>query len=260
MDETTERFIKLVQGPEESIALDEAALLIAAHADPGIDIPAELRRIDELAAGAEASFDGWRRRLFGELGFTGDNETYDDPANSLLQEVVRRRTGIPISLSVLGMEVGRRLGVRLAGIGMPGHFLLRHLDQPVCYVDAFAGGELLDADGCRAVFTELHGPETPFPDDGLDPVGPLPIITRMLANLQAVYAEEGLGGELAWVLRLRLAIPGTGPEERTELAMALGAVGGFADAAGALESVAAEQAEDADELLREAHELRAKLN
>jgi regulator of sirC expression with transglutaminase-like and TPR domain len=260
MDETTERFAKLVQGPEESIALDEAALLIAAHADPDLDMVAELRRIDELAAGAEASFDGWRRRLFGDLGFTGDDETYDDPANSLLHEVVRRRTGIPISLSVLGMEVGRRLGVRLAGIGMPGHFLLRHLDSPVCYVDPFNRGELLDAAACQALFTELHGPETPFPPDGLDPVGPLRILARMLTNLQAVYADNGEGGELAWVLRLRLAIPGTSAEERTELAMALGAVGGFADAAGALETVAAEQDEDADELLREAHELRARLN
>jgi hypothetical protein len=118
--DVTERFRALVHGPEVSLPLDEAALLIAAHAEPGLDLDAELARLDELAAGvANPTLDGLRRHLFGELGFRGADHDYDDPRNSYLHVVVERRVGIPISLSVLLMEVGRRIGVPLAGCPCP---------------------------------------------------------------------------------------------------------------------------------------------
>ncbi|HEV7536715.1 MAG TPA: transglutaminase-like domain-containing protein, partial [Acidimicrobiia bacterium] len=152
------RFADLVARPDDEIPLDEATLLIAAQARPDLDIGAEQGRLDELAGGCgEATLDGLTRHLFTELGFTGNAERYRDPDNSYLDQVMRRRVGIPISLSVLTMEVGRRLGVAIDGVGMPGHFLVRHRADPVIFLDPFGGGRRLDAAGCRAIFASLGG-------------------------------------------------------------------------------------------------------
>ncbi|MHB8670723.1 MAG: SirB1 family protein [Acidimicrobiales bacterium] len=258
-----ERFSALVRGPEEAIPLDEAALLIAAQVHPGLDLPAELSRLDDIAASAaEPTFDGWRRLLFGELGFRGNTIDYHDPANSMLDEVLSRRTGIPITLAVVGMEVGRRMGVALAGVGMPGHFLLLH-DDPgsgAVYVDAFEGGRLLDAEGCRERFGAVMGPEVPFLPAYLAPVGPRAILARMLANLRTVYRSRHEPAELAWVLRLRLAIPGVPEGDRAELARSLTATGRFPEAAAELERLAEDRPGQADELRSQALALRSRLN
>lgn len=255
------RFAELVQGPEDGLPLDEAALLIAAHAYPGLDLATELGRLDELAAGCgEPSLEAWRRYLFVELGFSGNEVDYHDPANSFLNEVVRRRTGIPISLSVLAMEVGRRIGLELQGVGMPGHFLLRHEGPPVTFVDAFARGQLLDAGGCEARFRATQGDDAPFLPSYLDPVGSRAILARMLANLKAVYAGRGQVEELAWVVQLRLTIPGVPPDEHRDAARVLAARGRFAEAAGHLEALAELVPGQAEGLLVEARRLRARLN
>src|SRR5680860_971 len=128
--EATERFAEMVGRPEPEIALDEAALLIAAHAYPALDIGQQLDRLDDLADQADGTgLDGLVRSLFGTQGFTGNTQDYYDPRNSYLNDVLDRRVGIPISLAVLAMSVGERVGVTLAGIGMPGHFLLRSGDD-----------------------------------------------------------------------------------------------------------------------------------
>ena len=111
----------------------------------------------------EPTFDGLRQHLFGDLGFTGDRDTYHDPRNSLLPDVLDRRLGIPITLAVLAIEVGRRCGVALVGVGMPGHFVARSAAEPHRYLDAFDGGRELDREGCRAVLQEL-APEVPWSD------------------------------------------------------------------------------------------------
>src|SRR5436309_3533751 len=119
MDPTI-RFEELVKGPEDALALDEAALLIAAHARPDLDIAGELRLLDRLAAGIpEGTLDEWRRHLFIDLGYGGHPGRFEDPADSFLDQVIRRRRGLPITLSVLGMEVGRRVGLRFEGVGTP---------------------------------------------------------------------------------------------------------------------------------------------
>ena len=110
---------------EPDLALDEAALVIAAQANPELDVGGQLRRLDELAASLpEAGVASLCRGLFGELGLRGDTKHYDDPRNSYLDQVLNRRLGIPISLSVLLIEIGRRQGLVLEGVGMPGHFRL----------------------------------------------------------------------------------------------------------------------------------------
>jgi regulator of sirC expression with transglutaminase-like and TPR domain len=257
----TARFAELVQGPEDELALDEAALLIAAHAHPDLDIDAELRALDELAAGCpDATLEGWRRHLFVDLGFTGNVEHYYDPANSFLHEVVRRRVGLPISLSVLGIEVGRRLGLRFTGVGMPGHFLLHHEGDPSVWVDPFAGGRLLDREACEERFHLVNGASTPFLPSYLDPVGSRAILGRMLANLKAIYAARGDLEALAWVFALRLSIPGVPAMERRELAQVLGSTGRFVEAAEELEELAEALPTLSEALLREALALRARLN
>ncbi|MGI8810090.1 MAG: SirB1 family protein [Acidimicrobiales bacterium] len=255
----TARFTELVTGPDERLALDEAALLIAAHAQPDLDVAAELRLIDELASGIhDRTLEGWRRHLFLGLGFSGNVKRYYDPANSFLNEVVRRRRGLPITLSVLGMEVGRRIGLVLEGVGMPGHFILRQ--GPDVYVDPFDGGRFLDRAGCVERFRVVHGARAPFRPDYLDPVPPRAILARMLNNLKAVYAGRGDIAALSWVFDLRQALPGASPLEGREWARVLGATGRFVEAAEALEELIDLLPEHEEPLLSEAFAFRSRLN
>lgn len=259
MTDGAARFAVLVARPDEEIPLDEAALLIAAQARPDLDIAAELGRLDELAGGCkEPTLDGLTHHLFTELGFRGNAEEYRDPDNSYLDQVLRRRVGIPITLSVLTMEVGRRLGVPLDGVGMPAHFLVRHRADPGTFLDPFGGGRRLDAAGCRAIFTALGGTE--WDDAYLAPVGARAILTRMLLNLQSLFLPTELRSA-AWVLELRLTIPGLPVADRLGLARALGSMGRFGSAAAELDRVATElPAEEAATLSAEAKALRARAN
>ena len=105
--------------------LDVAAFCLAAHAHPGLDVDARCARLDELAQRCPTpTFDGMRAYLFETLGFRGNTRDYGDPENSFLDSVLERRLGIPISLAVVVMEVGRRIGAPVHGVGMPGHFLV----------------------------------------------------------------------------------------------------------------------------------------
>ncbi|HEV3364344.1 MAG TPA: transglutaminase-like domain-containing protein [Acidimicrobiia bacterium] len=272
----TARFAALVTRPDDEIPLDEAALLIAAHARPDLDIAAELARLDSLAAGCkEPTLDGLTHHLFDELGFRGNTENYGDPANSYLDQVLRRRLGIPITLSVVTMEVGRRLGVSLDGVGMPGHFLVRHRTDPDIFLDPFGGGRRLDAAGCQAIFRSLGGTDPGDrgrpPDSGgvshlqwqesfLAPVGARVILTRMLLNLQGVFLPADLRSA-TWVLELRLTIPGLPVPDRLGLARALGSLGQFGSAAAALDRIADElPPEEAVTVRAESRALRARHN
>lgn len=209
--DTTERFAALMRRPEAEVPLDEVALTVAAHAHPGLDVDAELGRLDALADSCFApTLDALVRHLFVDLGFHGNEDDYYDPANSYLNEVVDRRTGIPLTLSVLTIEIGRRLGVPLAGVAMPGHFLLRDRVDDSLFVDPFARGAYLDEGGCRRVFRALHGPDARFDPSYLDPVGAHTMVARLLANLRAIFAARQDRGGLAWVVALARLTPGTG--------------------------------------------------
>ena len=260
MREPTRRFAELMALPEADVPLDEAALLIAAHAQPDLDVGHEVGRLDELAAECPApTLEGVIRHLFDDLGFRGNTEDYANPANSYLHEVLTRRVGIPISLSVVTMEVGRRLGVPLVGIGMPGHFLVRHLGDPPVFLDPFGGGRRLDESGCEAIFRRLGG-TGPWSARYVDPVGTRAILNRMLLNLQGTFLPRDLRSA-AWVLQLRLAIPGLVPGERRHLARALGSLGQFAAAARELDRLAeSSPPAEAAALQAEALALRARTN
>jgi regulator of sirC expression with transglutaminase-like and TPR domain len=218
------RVVALVAGAEPP--LDEAALALAAGADPDLDPAPWLAELDRLAEGVD-SVPALVRRLFVEEGFTGNRTDYTDPRNSLLPEVLARRTGIPITLSVVAMEVARRAGIPLEGVGMPGHFLVRVAGTEQ-YLDVFDGGRRLDRAGCEARFREVTGSAAGFGPELLPRASTRDILVRMLENLRAVYLTRGRPADLEWVLRMRLAV--RPDEERlVELSEVLGAQARWAE-------------------------------
>lgn len=252
----TERFTRLVRRPESEIRLDEAALLIAAH-DHDVEIPATLASIDELAREAPDDPDALARYLFTDGNFAGNDVDYADPRNSFLDEVLRRRLGIPITLSVLMIEVGRRRSVPLQAVGMPGHFLVGA--GPDRFLDPFHGGAALDRDDCRALFEQLRL-GAPWTDAYLAPVGARAILVRMLANLVHTFVERS-PADAVWALRLRLAVPGVAVGERRDAAALLGTLGRFEEAATVLDDLATELDEaNATRTRQEAARLRARAN
>jgi regulator of sirC expression with transglutaminase-like and TPR domain len=260
--DATARFAELLARPAALVPLDEAVLLVAAHAYPTLDITREQRRLDLLADRCpRPALDSLVAYLFVDLGFTGNARDYYDPRNSYLNDVLDRRTGIPITLAVLAMEVGRRLDVPLVGVGMPGHFLLRHRLDESLFVDPFGRGRVLDRHGCEAAFHSVHGERAPFDPAFLDPVDTPTIVARMLANLRATFTARSDRDALSWTLRLRTLVPGLPAEERAELATVLAARGQFEAAAGEYDTLADQLGgELGDEYHRSALRLRARLN
>jgi regulator of sirC expression with transglutaminase-like and TPR domain len=250
--DVTATFAEVVAGPD--VPLDRAAMLISAHAQPGLDPAWAMRTLDGVSLGvSEPTLDGVREHLFDRCRFRGDRETYHDPRNSMLDQVIARRRGLPITLSVLMIEVGRRVGAPLAPVGMPGHFLVRDRVDPDVFVDPFAGGILLDAAGCEAIFRRIH-PGVPFDPAFLEPVPPIQVVARMLENLAGSYRRTGDRAGLTWVLDLRRRLPGADPATRRELALLLAAGGQYTEAAGHLEAL------DTPEDAVTAAKLRARLN
>ncbi len=213
--------------------------MIAAGADPNLDVAAQLSRLDEVAARiGQADTDQVCRFLFGTLGIRGDLRTYDDPRNSYLDQVLDRRLGIPISLSVLLMEIGRRCGVSLQGVGMPGHFLVRDPGRPDSLIDAFGGGRRLDHAACAELLRVSFGSDAGFEADMLAPAGPRAILARMLANLDQSFRRRGDRDGLRWVTRLRAVLPGLALADRVALADGLASLGCDHEAAAILEMMA----------------------
>jgi regulator of sirC expression with transglutaminase-like and TPR domain len=259
------RFLHLVAGAEP--ALDEAALAVASGADPELDRSGALAELDRLSDGV-SDVDSLVNRLFVEAGFTGNAEDYYDPRNSLLPDVLDRRTGIPITLAIVAMEVGRRAGVPLEGVGMPGHFLVR-TPGTQHYLDVFDRGRRIDRAGCEALFRQVTGvgPETRFGAHLLSRVSTRQLLARMLENLRGIYRERSDHQNLEWVLRMRLGLRHEGPELVRELAEVLGAQARWDEAARLLESWAdgpgrgARTGQDVlDEVRYEARRQRAHLN
>jgi regulator of sirC expression with transglutaminase-like and TPR domain len=253
-EDATTRFAALVARQDRPLPVDEALLLIAAHAEPELDIDAEQGRLDELAARVtEPTVDGLRHLLFDDLGFSGDRDTYYAADNSLLPRVLDRRLGIPLSLSLLTIEVGRRCGVEVEGIGMPGHYLVRPVGEPSRFLDVYDGGRELDVEGCHALFERVQA-GVPWDERYLRPDAPWARVSRTLGNLAAAYRRAGDRQALCWTLELSLLLPSGSDRERRELGLLLGASGRYAEAAAVLEGSGT--AADAEAAQR----MRARLN
>ncbi|MBV8542585.1 MAG: transglutaminase family protein [Pseudonocardiales bacterium] len=255
-----EHFVALLAGRGPGPEIDVGALAIAAGADPELDVDVWLRELDRLAERVD-SLETLIHRLFVEERFTGNTTNYYDPRNSLLDQVLGRRLGLPITLSVVCLEVGRRAGVSLEGVSMPGHFLVRPLATDH-YLDAFNGGALLDLAGCEALFRTANqaGPDVPFGRHLLTTAPRRAIFVRILQNLRTAYRDLGRPADLEWVLRMRLALPGVGSQELIELGHTLGRQGRFLEGAKFLESQISQWPQHAELLEYAARSLRAQLN
>jgi regulator of sirC expression with transglutaminase-like and TPR domain len=249
--------------PEDAVPLDEAALLISAHANPQLDVTSQLRRLDHVATQVDrADSEALCRVLFEQLGLRGDRDRYDDPANSYIDQVLDRRRGIPISLSVLLIEVGRRCGVPLEAVGMPGHFLVRDPSAPDRLIDAFDRGRRLSKEDCERLLQAATGGDGQLTPDMLATAGPWATLARMLANLDRSFERRGDTDALVWVSDLRMRIPAAALGDRRQLAGRLAALGRVVAAADVLEEAArlVPGLPVRNRLLGEATALRARLN
>jgi regulator of sirC expression with transglutaminase-like and TPR domain len=255
-----ERFAELARLPEAELDLDRAALAIAAGADPELDPKPWLRELDGFAVGI-TDCDELCNRLFVELGFRGNQDDYYDPANSLLDRVIERRLGIPISLAMLMMEVGRRAGLDFQGVGLPGHFIVRDVAGDRL-LDPFRAGIQLSEAECEALFRTATGagPEVEFQASFLDPVGKHHMLARMLANLKELYTNAGEAAQVEWVVRMRLCLPGMPASEVVDLGEALSQQGRTGEGASEIQAWAASHPDAAQGLIAAARALRARLN
>lgn len=185
---------------DDRTPLAESALRIALLEYPRLDPAPSLRELDALArrareiaggSDAESLVAALNTTLFDEAGFTGNGSAYYDPKNSFLNEVLERRTGIPITLSVVYLEAGWRLGLALKGIGFPGHFLVGlESAGEHSFLDPFNRGARMSRDECAALVPSGDDDATHLDDMFFEPVTNRQILLRMLTNLKLIYVQR----------------------------------------------------------------------
>jgi len=235
--------------------LFDGALLIAELVDPAEDAGQARQRVAELAArmqkdkgASEGLLPALTRVLFEEEGFRGDEESYDEPSNSSVGSVLARRRGMPITLSIVAMEVGKLAGLRLTGIGLPGHFVVGGPDLPEgMYLDPFGGGALCDAEALSRRLGAIFGAPVALGSDALRPDPARTILARVLLNLRRSYERRNRWEDALRALELSEALePQSGPLLR-ERGLLLLKCGRGAEAVVALEAyVETAGAEDAE--------------
>jgi regulator of sirC expression with transglutaminase-like and TPR domain len=227
-------FERILAEKEERIDLARACLMIAQDAYPGLDVERYLGDIERLAirlrgrippsGQAEERVVALNQFLYGEMNFWGNTEDYYDPRNSYLNEVLDRRTGIPITLGIVYMEVGRRVGLPLEGVSFPGHFLVRlRLRGGTLVLDPFAGGAPQSERELRqrlerVVPEQARGgvPLAELPlDHFLEPASKRQILSRVLRNLKGIYREADKPERMLELLnRMLLVAPDASGELR----------------------------------------------
>ena len=211
---SSDPFFSFAQG---DIDLAQGALLIAREARPDLDGSHYLHVLDQWAddfaaqtmgRSAAEAIDPFSTYVFEELGFRGNQEAYDDPQNSYIDAVIDRRIGIPITLSLVYIESGRRLGLPLSGVNFPYHFLVR-CDAPPeqIFIDPFAGGQRLDRQQLAERLPVVDGAQLRFSEQYVEPASPRDILARMLRNLKRIHVTERrlrdavrCGERISWLL------------------------------------------------------------
>ena len=228
-DEIRNRFAAVASLTDDEIQLDEAALLIAAEAEPDVSIDHYLDLLDQLAirfkedirfsstmgipVGALTSF------IHEDMGFSGNITDYYDPANSYLNRVIDFKYGIPISLAIIHIAIGARLDIPVAGISFPGHFLVQYGGVNGAIVDPFSGRELSRAD-CQNLLRQIAGPRATLNDEYFQPASSRDVLIRLLDNLKQLFWRQKLWEESkSCIDRQLLLLP-----ERDEFNVQLGAV------------------------------------
>jgi regulator of sirC expression with transglutaminase-like and TPR domain len=214
----------LADDPAAPLDLAELALRLAGDEYPDLDVEAYLGELDGMAREArlyvrgdlEAQVTGLCRYLFHEMGFNGNTQHYYDPRNSYLNEVLDRRTGLPITLSVVAMAVGARAGLKVAGVGLPGHFVAKAVDgdQEVLF-DPFHGGRRLTPEQCERLVERVTGQPVQLAPVHLRAVPTGLIVQRMLTNLKSIYlGAEDIPRALRVLERLRQLAPHDAQQRR----------------------------------------------
>lgn len=216
---------------DERVDLLRSALTFARIEDPQLDIDHYLRHMDELAARvAEKISDpddpaeviaALNDVLFREEMFRGNTVDYYSPRNSFLHDVLDRRLGIPITLAVVYMEVARRVSFQLFGVGMPGHFLLKHydVDGHFILIDAFERGAIVTEDDCRQKLGSIYSGQVALQPEFLLPVTRRQMLTRMLNNLRSIYLSQRDFRRAVQVVDLILVIYPRSPEDMKQRAV-----------------------------------------
>lgn len=219
-------FERMVKRPEPSFELARAALLVAAESNPAVDVDGHLHTLESWAEQLRARLQpDWnnlqklarlRNFVYEELRFRGDHEDYYSPSNSLLNEVMERRLGIPLTLSIIFMELGWRVGIPFEGVGFPGRFLVRLAGEPRdLLLDPYRDGMSVHDEDCRAMLREISGGKLQMRDDFLNSVSKHDMIARLLLNLKGAYLRANDDeGALAAVDRLLLLHPEDAEEIR----------------------------------------------
>lgn len=269
--DSRKRLARVVRRPDADLA--EAALLCCVEAEPDLDVDVALLRLDAIAdvvrtsgfvsttAAADAAALG--AHLVGRLGFVGDRETYHDPVNALLSQVLERRRGLPITLSILWVAIGRRLDLPIHGIGLPGHFVVGIGDgDDRVVVDPFGGGAVLDERETAALVARATGNRVPFRRSLLRPANTPSIVRRLLNNLTRDYQAAGDAGAALWSVDLKLLLPAIAAEDHRARGELLLHLGRFDEAADAFEAYldVAESPPDGEDVRKRAINARARLN
>jgi regulator of sirC expression with transglutaminase-like and TPR domain len=217
------QFSDEIAKPEDAIDLGRAAFLIAASEYSGLDIGEQAGILDKLAAGVArrircdddplSQANTLSQYLFDAIGFHGNREDYADPENSYLNRVLERRTGLPITLSLIYLETAKRVGVPVVGIGMPGHFLVRHRDELDLFVDCFNGGILLSKNECERRMRHATSAPVHLRAEHLEPIRNRALLGRMLKNLKSIYLKRGDYARLLKVQNYVVALNPNAPEE-----------------------------------------------
>lgn len=234
---TYQAFAALVMDNERPIDLAQATLLIASVAYPDLDPAPSLHQLDALARRVKSllplgsndpieplpvgmnpltAIDAINQVLFEEEHFHGNDSDYYRPDNSYLNKVLENRTGLPISLSVLYMEIGKRIGLPIEGIGFPFHFMVRYhwLDGNI-YIDPFAQGLLLNEEECLARLQKISQQQLHLKARWFEPVTSKQLLIRMLNNLKVIYLKQSdIVHALAITDLLLLLLPQAGVEQR----------------------------------------------
>jgi regulator of sirC expression with transglutaminase-like and TPR domain len=223
----SQQLLDLIGRRPSTLELDRAALELAGIEYPALNPLASLRELDRIAfaiadraadlSDGECFVETANRYLFGELGFRGDTTDYYRADNSCLNKVLENRTGIPLTLSVVYMEVARRLAKPVSGIGLPGHFVVRYEDEKYSvFIDPYHGGKLLDESGCA----QLAQTDNLTPDL-LAAVDRRYVVMRMINNLRQVYFSRRQAAKAVQLLDLLISADPNCAEEYKQRAVAM---------------------------------------
>ncbi len=239
----------------EELDIFEGALLVAALVDPTEDLAAARARVAALVSrvkermdAGETGAEALRRVLFSEEGFCGDQESYDEPENSSVARVLARKRGMPITLSIVTVEVGRQAGVHLAGVGLPGHFIVGGEDLPEeTYIDPFDGGVLRSRESVARRVSSVFGTPLTLPEEIFAPDTDRAILSRVLSNLRRSWERRERYADALEALRWAEVLDPDELSYRRERGLLMLKNGRTEEALAALESYAdAAEGEDAD--------------